>query len=392
MIYKHNRRLVVQKPDSSAKYILPVVSAMTDHSYPFTVPTASIEVIANDGQGLYDYISDVDFDDIVRLQVSNTYSEQEKEVWEDVFEGRIISQKSQWGTGTTATPMCVGHAHQASYFNIPASYTTTSVDAGTIVSNWNTAGLDRIQITCPVSPTFSMPYTAEKDKKYLKDVFTDVENAGGYGYYFSAVPTYDNALNLISPVNVEFRQLPTTPTNKYEVIQGSPRLLSANFTVTGEALYNQIIYYGATANDIQVVGGDSDPDSIEKYSMRTYVGTDNSLAQGDCSAFANGMLPYTDALKVSGTVTLLGTPKAQVGDYAHIKVGSVDVPGAITDLHTQIVNSASLEAYMHVVRVSHNMRDDFTTTLQFGRVQKGPPDYIAQFNNNSRKIKNMFIN
>lgn len=392
MIYRHNRRLVVQKPDSSAKYILPVVSAMTDHSYPFSTPTASIEVIANDGQGLYDYISDVDFDDIVKLEVSNTYSEQEKDVWQPVFEGRIISQKSQWGTGTTATPMCVGHCHQASYFNIPADYTTTSADAGTIASNWNANGLDRIQITCPVSPTFSMPYTAVKDKKYLKDVFSDIESTGGYEYYFTAVPTYDNALNLVSPVNVEFRELPMTPTKKYAVIQGSPRLLSANFTVTGEALNNQIIYYGSTTNDVQAVGGSSNADSIEQYSMRTYVGTDNSLSEGDCSVFADGLLKYTAPLKISGTVELLGTPTAYVGDYVHINIGNMDVPGAISDTLSQIIDSASLEAYMHVVRVSHNLRDDFTTTLQFGRVQKGPSDYIAQFVNNNRKIKNMFIN
>lgn len=381
MIYRHNRRLIVQKPATKSKYVLSVVSAMTDHSYPYSCPTASIEVIANDGQGLYDFISDVEFDDIVRLQVSNTYSETEKEVWKDVFQGRIISQKSQWGRGTTATPMCVGHVHQASYYNIPATYTTASADAGVIASNWNSAGLDRIKVTSPVTPTFSMPYSVTKDKKYLKDVFTDIESTSGYGYYFNAVPAYDNALNLVTPTNVELRKLPATATTNYEVRQGSPRLLSANFTVSGENLYNQVIYYGATTNEIQAVGVDTDPTSITKYSTRTYVGTDNSLSQGDCTAFAAGLIDYTYPLKVTGTVELLGTPEAKICDYVHIRIGNIDVQGA------------SLDAYMHVVRVSHNLSSgDFTTTLQFGRVQKGPSDYIAQFMNSNRKICNMFIN
>jgi hypothetical protein len=399
MIYKHNRHLVIQKSGENTKYVLPVLSGNIDHIYPFTIPTLSADVIATDG--LYDYISDINFDDIVRMQISNTYSESEKDVFQDRFEGRIMSVKSQYGNNNTAQIMAVGHAYETTRRNIFTNYWVTSTDAGIIASNWNDY-LYRTKVTVPVTPTFNISYSVEQDKKMVFDVLRDIESDSGYGYFFNCVSTYDNNLNLAAS-NIEFRAMPTVPTQKYAVIQGSPGLLSANFTITGDNLYNEILYHGASG----VAGGSAvDDPSVAKYNLRTFVGSDTSLATPETLGdFVLGVLPYTKGLRVTGTATIQGTAEPQIGDYVHIKIGSIDINTDSFAIDSQnggskavniwdaIVNSASLDAYMHVIRVTDNYSpDNDSITLQFGRVEKGPTDYIAEFVNNNRRIKNMFIN
>jgi hypothetical protein len=47
---------------------------------------------------------------------------------------------------------------------------------------------------------------------------------------------------------------------------------------------------------------------------------------------------------------------------------------------------------MHVVRYTQNLAEnEYTTNLQFGKVQKSPSDYIAEFKNNNGKISKQFI-
>jgi hypothetical protein len=208
-------------------------------------------------------------------------------------------------------------------------------------------------------------------------------------------------LNLAAS-NIEFRALPTVPTQKYAIIQGSPGLLSANFTITGDNLYNEILYHGASG----VAGGSAvDDPSVAKYNLRTFVGSDTSLATPETLGdFVLGVLPYTKGLRVTGTATIQGTAEPQIGDYVHIKIGSIDINASSFSIDSQtgsvsvntwdtIVNSAFLDAYMHVVKVSDNYsQDNDNITIQFGRVEKGPSDYISEFVNNNRRIKNMFIN
>lgn len=378
MIFRHHRRLVVQKSGGIAKYYLPVISASVTHSYPFTIPTATIEVLS--GDGLYDYIADVDFDDILRLQVSNTYSDNEKIVWQDLFQGRIINQRSQWGTNSTATILGIGHADEVRYRNIASAYSTAAIDAGTIVKTWNYV-LHRISVTSPMATTFSMPYSVGADKKTVKDVFEDVESISGYTYFFDTKPTYDHALNLSSVV-VEFNRFPIAVNQKYMVTQSSPRVHSVNFTVSGDELYNELYWYGATpTGGAQYKGGSQDDDSGHKYNYRTLVGADNSFnSNAICGMYAVGRLPYTKQLKVTGTVTLEGTPDVRICDYVHIQIGDIDVQGA------------SLNAYMHVGAFTHNLgNSDFTTTLRFGSSKNNLTDYIAEFKNKNRIISNAFI-
>lgn len=379
MIYNHRRRLIVQESGGTAKYTLPVVSANTDTVYPFAIPTApSIEVIS--GNGIYDYLSGINIDDIVRLQVSDTYSEVEKDVFLDLFEGRIMDIQSNFGQGNTAKLLCVGHENATSYTSVPDNYAVTATDAGTIAQHCNYF-LERIQISVPVTPTFNMDYSVTADRKMLKDVLSDIEKASGYGYFFSAAPKYNSSLNLASRVEVEFRQMPSTPVTSYAVTQGAPGLLYANFTVTGKGIYNNIIYYGATpaGGGAQYEGDSTDEDSADKYDTRTYVGTDNSFnSSAVCGMFANGQLIYSKDVQISGTAILMGTPWAKICDLVPIKIGDIDV------------NGISLNTNQRSVRVTHDLpNDNFLTTLKFGRVEQSPSDYIGQILRDQRLTNNM---
>lgn len=377
MIFKHTRRLSVEI-DGYIKYIS-VVSATIDHVYPFTVPTASIVVPA--GNELYDYISDVGFDAIVRLQVSTTYSNTEKEVFIDVFEGRVVNVQSQFGD-TTASLICVGHAHETAYtILVELVSQVDSGDVGGLLFTLNSL-LYRTQFMLLEDVDyFSWVYNAEANKKYIKDVMTDIEAASGYTYYFDTQTTY-NANQTLKDVNIVFAPIPSTVTNSYAVIQGNPWLLSANFTVTGDNLYNDIWYYGGTNSvQSQYVGHYTDATSAAKYNTRTLVGTDNNFnSNAICTQFSTNMIPYTKDLKITGEVTLQGIENVRICDYVHVKIGNIDVQGA------------SLDAYMHVVRYTQNLAEnEYTTNLQFGKVQKSPSDYIAEFKNNNGKISKQFI-
>jgi hypothetical protein len=378
MIYHHKRRLVVQKSGGTAKYTIPVVSAQTDHSYPFSAPAASIELIANDGY--YDYISDIDFDDIVRLQVSNTYSDQEKDVWQDLHEGRIINRKSQWGTGTTATMMCAGHVNEANKTNLEALIAQVdNVDSGLLATIANTY-LKRTVVTVPAA-TFSMPYSQKANQKFVKDMFTQIEEASGHTYYFDTRTVYNSSLNL-SNVYIDYKPLPVVPTTKYAVIQGSPRLLSADFTVMGDGVCNNIIYFGATPEGgTQVKAIAPDEALISKYGKWSFVGTDTAFStNGICQTYVNGLLPIKKEEVVTGTAQLMLTPEAKVGDLVPVIIGDIDVKGA------------SVKANLRVVRVSHNLSEsDATTTIQFGQIQKEAEDYTAEFMRKNRLTLSNFI-
>jgi hypothetical protein len=225
-----------------------------------------------------------------------------------------------------------------------------------------------------------MPYTIKESQKKLKDVFLDVEETSGYTYYFDTRVLYDANLNL-SNVYLDYKQLSLTPTTKYKVVQGSPRLLSANFTVAGSNFYNMIVVYGATAtNGAQSSGAAFNYPLIDKYDTRSLITTDTAFTDGVvCTAFANGLLPFVVELRITGEATLLLTPQAKVGDLVEVIIKDIDVKGT------------SLTTYLRVVKVSHSLEEENATTkLQFGKVHNSPEDYTAEFKRTGRLVKNMF--
>jgi hypothetical protein len=372
------------------------VSANTEHSYPLSIPTASIEVIANDED--VSYVSNIAFDDIIRLQVSIRYSRQAREVWKEIFSGRIIDIDGQTGTGNTSMLTCWGHIAEACYRYISTDVNMEATDIISMAYQCD-SDLSRLRMITeddlPLSEAvyntgIVLPYTLNAYQKTVKDIFSDIENLSGRGCFFVALPRYDAAGRLIqnadSKTLIKPVPMPTTPTNKYKIIQGTPRLISANFRSTGEEMYNEIIQKGDTGPDGKNYAGvATNETSIARYGKRTAppgvsTGINGVLtANIICAAFAAASLAFTDHSKVAGSATTLGNPIAQICDLVHIK-NCIDVDGN------------TINDYLRVVRVAHAItQNSFLTTEEFNVLISKPEDYMSTFAKNNRLLNGNFI-
>ena len=378
MIYEFRARVAVESYSGDKSY-LQVISASTEHSYPYTVPSAEIEVVATDGYT--DYIACVDFDDIVRLQVAIKYSSHEQWVYKDIFEGRIVTPKAQWGNGSTATFLCLGHAHEASYKVVIAPKTfDDTTDSRLIAMSFNATEIARTQVICPTTTTFTTAYTIDSYKKNIKDVFADLENISGYTYYFET-KCYYTSKHLLDRVEIEYKPFSSTATNQYKVINGTPRLLSADFEMNGEELSNYIVVVGGEPTGGGYYAGISyDQASWDRYGARMLSTTDTNLeSNAMCSKYSAGTLALTKDLKRAGTVELMGTPEAKIGDLVQVYIDKLKIQGAM------------INYYLRVMRVSHQIGEGFTTSLEFGVAKKGPEEYTAEFYRKNRIINSQFF-
>lgn len=82
-------------------------------------------------------------------------------------------------------------------------------------------------------------------QKYVSDCFTDVEQMTKYHYYFSAVSVYDANDNFVTSY-IRWRHFSILMTNKYAVIEGTQRLLSAEFKSIAEEFLNYFYMTGDT--------------------------------------------------------------------------------------------------------------------------------------------------
>lgn len=387
MYYKFNSRLIIQKPDGN-KYFFHVVNATTDRIHPFSIPVASIEIIANSGN--LNYLSTLRFDDIVRLQVSVRYSPDEKLVWQNIFEGRVLTIRGQYGKGSTATVICSGHEAETAYTIISeAKVYATATEAATILHYLADKYLSRTQLSIPSTTTgISVPYSTKTDQKYMKDIFLDFEKLSGYGWAFRARPIYLQN-GTLSSVPIEFKPFSTVPTPKYKIIQGTPRLLSADFSSDGQNVYTKIIEYGKTPPavapatvGVQYKGTYIDSTAVSKYGTRVVVETDTGFESNElCAAFAQFYLPKIKSPRVAGTVTLEGTPQACIGDLATTKIPMINIDGD------------TLDPNYPVLRVHHEVSfDSFETTLTLGETfKKGIEDYLVDFAKQNRLTLSNFI-
>jgi len=387
MYYKFDSRLIIQKKGGN-KYYFHVVSATTDHIYPFSIPVASIEVIANSGK--LDYLTIVRFDDIVRYQVSVQYSPNERAVWQDLFEGRVLTIRAQYGSGSTATIICSGHAAETSYAILSEATTYASAtDLASIINHYSFTYLNRTQVLLLEGTGITAPYSTKINQKYVKDIFLDFEKLSGYSWAFIARPTYDAQHNLITPCPIEFKPFSTVPTDKYKAIQGTPRLLSADFTSDGQNVYTKIVEYGKTPDAIapategvQYTGTAIDSAAVALYGTRTLVETDTGLESNAlCARFAEYYLPHIKSPRVAGSVTLEGTPQACIGDRVTTKIPMIDI------------NGEPLDPNYPVLRVHHEVSyDSFETTLTLGEtVEKDSEDYLVEFARKNRLVLSNFI-
>lgn len=399
MIQLFNMRLVVQSDSrTKEKYYPKVLTATTAYEYPFSVPTATIEIWTNTEESTDGYVSPVKIPDIVRLQVSTKYHVNEPTVWEDIFEGRIRDIESTYDTtnGNTTTLFCVGHISTQSTNLLYNDYTwTNAVDAATIIHDVVLGELNVYDtfIDATYNAAFTATgisissYNAPANQKFVTDVFTDLEKLSNYSYYFSTRTIYDSNNNL-SLCNIRWQPLPNKPTTKYAVIQGSQRFISADFKSSAEELFNMIRISGDTitttsttdtsTTETQYIGGAESSASIQQYGYHAKVTDVASLESNNaCAQIAASLVVRFRNPIVSGQAVILGTPQAKLGDLVRVKIPSLEINGNWIDRN------------YHVYKVQHDIdATKFETTLDFTKVKKTPEDYIASLNQQSR-INNM---
>jgi hypothetical protein len=379
MFYKFDDRLVIQKANG-VKYYVQVLGAEVVTVYPFTIPTLSINVIA--GSTKADFLANLRFDDIVRFQVSVKYSPVARTVWTDLFEGRVLTSKVRYGVQNTATIVCVGHAAESSYSIIDEAKTwAQAADLKDVLAYFNKY-LSRVQFNVPSNTGITVAYATKQDQKFCMDLMTDAEKLSGFDWYFDTRTVYSANHNL-EHVYLDFKRFSQVPTNLYKGIQGTPRLLDSNFTSDGQEVKTNIIIFGDTpSGGTQYRGVASDATNAAKYGLRTSTSTDRGLSSNAlCGSFATSVLPNFKDPRVSGQVTIMGTPKAHIGDLVYIKLDKIDL------------NGRKVDGYYTVVKVTHRIElDAFYTILDLGKVQKGIDDYLTEFALKNKLLMANFIN
>lgn len=386
MLQMVETRLVIQRDNTTKdKYYPAVISATAEHAYPFSVSTATIEIVTNSSSSTRGYISPVRVDDVVRLQVSTKLNPKEKTVWEDIFEGRVRDITSTFADKNTSTLFCTGHSVETAYAMIDIDGTFDGDSVQTFVSDTITTFNPRLEyLASMVDVGYTIDYlNISAYQKNISDILADLEKLSKYHYYFSTFTVYDSNNNL-SHVYLRWRHFPTKPTNRYAVIEGTERLLAAEFKSSAEELWNYIRIFGDSydvddgaggTTQEQYTGGAFSSVSQAKYGKRGKSLSVTSVESNNmCASLAASLVQRFKNPVVSGQATILGTPQARLGDLVRVKLYSLEINGAYVDRN------------YHVYKISHSISSSgFTTTLDFTKVKKTPEDYIAHLAKSERE-------
>lgn len=362
-------RLVIEKPTTHEKYYPTVISATTQKSYPFSISYADIEIASNIIGSTSSYISQFRFDDIVRLQVSVKMNPNEKTVWQDIFEGRIVNMNCEYSQSNNVKIYCYGHEAIAETSLITGTHTyTSSTDAKTILSVLAPLYVTRLTYSSAYADSSQLfpTYNASPNQTYMSDLFSDMEKIASYTWAIKTIPTYTSGGNL-STVYIQWKAFPSAVTDKYKVIEGTQRLLSADFSVEGKGVRTCYIVNGDTpSGGTQYTGSDEDTALSTLYGKRSDVDTQNWVKSNDlCDSIATGILAEIKTPEISGQVELLGTAEADIGDLVYCKIPSIDL------------NGSYVTGNFVVHRVQHKITEnEFTTTLDFEKTRKTAYDYV----------------
>lgn len=362
-------RLIIEKPATHEKYYPTVLSATTQKSYPFSISYADIELASNVVGSTSSYISQFRFDDIVRLQVSVKMNPNEKTVWQDIFEGRIVNMNCEYSQSNNVKIYCYGHEAIAETSLITGTHTyVSSTDAKTILADLAPLYVTRLTYSSAYADSSKLfpNYDTTANQTYMSDLFSDMEKIASYGWAIKVIPTYTATGNL-STVYIQWKAFPTTATNKYKVIEGTQRLLSADFSVEGKGVRTLYRVNGDTpSGSSQYTGYDEDTALSSLYGKRSEVDTQTWIKTNAlCDSIAAGILAEVKTPEISGQVELLGTPEADIGDLVTCKVPSIDL------------NGSYINGNFTVHRVQHKITEnEFTTTLDFEKLRKTAFDYV----------------
>lgn len=369
-------------------YYPPVVSFSTADNLPFqNSPEASIEVIANENLSGIQNITSIEFDDIIRLSVSIRYHPKDVPVYVNLFEGKVQNISKNYGELNTVTLQCVGHIYEVfDTLEVFGHSWTSTVDAKTIISTLMSEShkLSRVEYDASyVDSGVTLPeFNVEAEKMFLNQVLSKIEEISGYTKYFDTIQIYDR-WGILQHIYLTFKSISAAVTHKYEINEGSNRLLAASVDSIGEDVKTFRYVVGGTD---EVTGttyhadvSDSVAVSIHgpRYALDTYSWImSNSL----CTQVAQGLLDGSKDPYVSISCTLEGTPDAHKGDFVKV------------DFHTLDLKGVAVSGNYRVAKVQHRLSETgaYTTQLDLNRVKMTPTEYTIKYI--SQKLNNVLTN
>lgn len=348
-------RCVIQRNTTeSDKYYPKISSAYITSTFPWSAPTASIEINTNVSTSTAGYMSPIRVDDIIRIQANVQYSTDETPIYQDIFEGRIMKIESRFGRDNITTLQCRGHSEELLYRIITADYSAAATTTGAMLSALMTY-LSRITDAAPslidsAASSSIGNYNVDLDTKYMIDVVREFEALESYEYIFSVEPQYDSSDNL-SAVYASWQPVPTTASDTVQIIEGTPRLISASFSDSIEQLIEDVTVYGDAVSGVSVDGSPS-------YGTRYHVEVDTTKATGAlCTSMAAAIRARFGSSIVRGNAAILGDPNIKVGDLIKCKIPSMEL------------NGASIDGNYRCTRVTHNINTSgWTTHVDLGEL------------------------
>ena len=324
-------KCVVQRNNTEKDMYYPKLSsAYITSTFPWSAPTASIEVNTNVATGTAGYMSPIRGDDIVRIQANVQYSTEEKPVYQDIFEGRIMKIESRFGKDNITTLQCRGHSEELLYRISTSDYSAAATTTGAMLAALiNHPYLDRITDAAPSlidsAASSSIPnFNIQLDTKYMIDVVREFEALELYEYIFSAVPHYDTN-DTLSAVYASWQPVASTASKTVQIIEGTPRLINAAFSDSIEQVVEHVTVYGNSVSGTSI-------DPSPKYGTRYHVEVDTNIASAAlCTSLADAIRDRFGSSIVRGNAAILGDPNIKVGDLIKCKIPSIEINGSTID-------------------------------------------------------------
>lgn len=366
--------LRIQKTDGSIHYP-PVKSFSTVDSIPFeNAPEASIQVISSNTLTEIQTVSLIEFDDIVRLRGCSRFHRYETPVFVDIFEGRVQNIHKDTVDGNTASLECVGHLNEAFETLETFNHAWTDSDVKTILQTLMGEGtkLNRVEFSdTDIIAGVAIPecnVTAEQ--MYLSDVLQECETVSGKKWFFDTRQEY-SGFGVLLHSYLSWKHLPETATQKYSVVEGSNRLISATVDVVGEDVKTFRYVRGGTNDEgVQYHGDASDSVAVSLYGPR--YGTDTfTWVESDslCLEIATGLVEESKYPYISIQVVLEGTVDAHKGDLVPVNFTSLDIKGV------------TISGNYTAAKIQHQLNEsgEFTTTLDLGRTKLDEHEYLYKY-------------
>lgn len=362
-------RVIIQKKNGS-KYYPQLVDCTTNDQYPFTCPTATVELAASTIVARQ-HLSPIRCDDIIRVQWSEKTQTDQKTVWRDMFSGRIMTPSAQDSANNNASFVCRGHAEEAVYSALKSDYSASSTTTGAILRSIINARLNRITDVPEDSwidvldSTLITSYNVKSKTKYLTDIIRELELLENKNYRFRTLPVYNNDGNL-SSVRPVWEKLPTVANSKVKAISGTDRYLSSWFQDSIDQLVNDVTIFGESGSP-QKEGTSTNSESQASYDTRDHIDTDLSLGSDAlCETLASAIDNEYNQPVRSGQVLLQLSPDLLPGDLLYCKVPKIHL------------NGSAIDDDCRVVRVSHRTSTS-QTTADVGRITQYPYDILESF-------------